>query len=263
MSTVQDTTRGGIYQIRNLVNGKVYIGSAVHIGKRWVEHLKRLRNGSHHSRHLQAAWNKHGADQFILEVVEVVEDLGRLIEVEQEHLDRIRPFDKKTGYNISPTAGSSLGIVRSDETKAKLSEIAKKQFADPEARAKSGEANKGNKYCVGRVLSDETKAKLSEAAKKQMANPEMKAALMAARDSSPRRGGRPKGVPLTPEQKAKIAEATRARMADPELRARLSAKAKARVATPEGRANMLKAVAMSQPHVGRDDDGRFVAVPPE
>lgn len=41
--------KSGIYQIRNLVNGKVYVGSAVNLQHRRREHRSDLRNGNHHS----------------------------------------------------------------------------------------------------------------------------------------------------------------------------------------------------------------------
>lgn len=34
----------GIYQIINTVNGKRYIGSAVNLGKRWINHRVGLKN---------------------------------------------------------------------------------------------------------------------------------------------------------------------------------------------------------------------------
>lgn len=45
----------GIYQIRNIVNGKVYIGSAVNIERRWGMHKNRLKAGQHRNIHLQRA----------------------------------------------------------------------------------------------------------------------------------------------------------------------------------------------------------------
>ncbi len=39
--------KAGIYQIRNSQNGKLYIGSAVNVRNRWVEHRKLLRKGAH------------------------------------------------------------------------------------------------------------------------------------------------------------------------------------------------------------------------
>lgn len=41
--------KSGIYKITNLVNGKLYIGSAVKIQRRWIEHRAQLIAGKRHS----------------------------------------------------------------------------------------------------------------------------------------------------------------------------------------------------------------------
>ena len=56
----------GIYVIRNLVTGKIYVGSAVIIGKRVYEHRRLLMLGTHGNRLLQRAWAKYGSDAFQL-----------------------------------------------------------------------------------------------------------------------------------------------------------------------------------------------------
>lgn len=95
----------GIYKITNTINGRFYIGSAVSISKRWNVHKSQLRNGKHHSATLQRAWNKYGEDAFEFSVVEYV-DRERLLEVEQEYIDRLNPCDPKVGYNISKMASA-------------------------------------------------------------------------------------------------------------------------------------------------------------
>jgi len=52
----------GIYQIKNTLNGKFYVGSAVNIKQRWSTHISSLNKNNHHSGHLQNAWNKYGVD---------------------------------------------------------------------------------------------------------------------------------------------------------------------------------------------------------
>lgn len=60
----------GIYAIVNTINNKQYIGSAINIKSRWVDHKKRLRKGNHHCKHLQFAWNKYGESAFSFIVLE-------------------------------------------------------------------------------------------------------------------------------------------------------------------------------------------------
>lgn len=59
----------GIYTITNLITGRVYIGSAVNIFKRWAAHKGLLNKNKHHCKHLQHVWNKYGFDNFEFNVI--------------------------------------------------------------------------------------------------------------------------------------------------------------------------------------------------
>ena len=98
----------GIYKWTCTPTGKIYIGSAKDIQKRYREHLYTLRGGKHVNIYLQRSWNKYGESAFTFDVIELVLSSFRL-EREQYWLDTLRPFDRKKGFNISPTAGTSLG----------------------------------------------------------------------------------------------------------------------------------------------------------
>jgi group I intron endonuclease len=107
----------GVYKITNLVNGKLYIGSSIEMGKRWRSHINNLTNGSHHSQKLQNSVNKHGITNFVFKVVELC-DLENLVVREQYWIDFHRVCE--LGYNIRPTAENNLGFKHSDETKEKM-----------------------------------------------------------------------------------------------------------------------------------------------
>lgn len=107
----------GIYQIRNLINGNVYVGSAINLCGRYRSHLSELKNNKHGNNHLQNAWNKYSNDNFIFEILELVPDKLKLIETEQVWIDSYPDHQK---YNITPTAGSNLGIFVSEESRAKM-----------------------------------------------------------------------------------------------------------------------------------------------
>ena len=68
----------GIYCIKNLVNGKVYIGSRSRkkggIKHRWADHVFGLSSNSHGNDHLQNSWNKYGPQNFQFSVIEKIED---------------------------------------------------------------------------------------------------------------------------------------------------------------------------------------------
>ncbi|MGH2510529.1 MAG: GIY-YIG nuclease family protein [Ktedonobacteraceae bacterium] len=50
----------GIYRITCAVNGKIYIGSAVNIRNRWLQHHNELRHKKHPNQKMQNAWDKYG-----------------------------------------------------------------------------------------------------------------------------------------------------------------------------------------------------------
>lgn len=186
----------GIYKIINKVTGKVYIGSAVDIDKRWYNHKRDLNYNRHHSYKLQNSVNKHGIDNFIFEIIE---ECGKelLIEREQYWMDLLTSV--VNGYNIAPTAGNCLGKIHSEESKKKMSHYWKEywkthdnfnkgrtQITSEETRQKLSKAIKGKTYeeiygvekakemrekrrlsALGKKHSDETKKKLSEKAKKE------------------------------------------------------------------------------------------------
>ena len=98
----------GIYVIKNIINGKVYIGSAVHLTERLSNHFHQLKNNCHHSIHLQNAWNQKNS-YFVCGVIEFVNDKKLLTVTEQKYIDKYNSANDKFGYNICPIAGSNLG----------------------------------------------------------------------------------------------------------------------------------------------------------
>lgn len=146
----------GIYQIRNITDDKVYVGSSVNIQTRFNTHKMRLRKNVHHSKLLQNAWNKYGEDNFIFEIIEVTQ-INQLLLREQFYLDLKKVCMKEFGYNINPRAGSNLGIKLSDSTKRKMS-IAK----TGKIRSDSSKLNMSIAAKNRKPISDETRKKMSD-----------------------------------------------------------------------------------------------------
>lgn len=109
----------GIYIIKNVVNKKVYVGSAKNLNRRKHEHLYRLRAGVHHNTHLQRSWNNYGELAFVFIVIKNV-DINCLLIEEQTFIEKFNATDEKFGYNICKVANSALGRKLTDETKRKI-----------------------------------------------------------------------------------------------------------------------------------------------
>jgi len=108
----------GIYGIQNKIDGKLYVGSAVNPTGRFAVHVCLLRKGSHHSQYLQRAWARYGAEQFAFRILFFC-DRDNLIYFEQRAIDGLAKMGHCL-YNVNPTAGSSLGRILSEETRAKI-----------------------------------------------------------------------------------------------------------------------------------------------
>lgn len=91
--------KSGIYQIKNTLNNKVYVGSAKDFEKRWKRHFKDLEKGCHSSIKLQRSFNKHGNvfECSILEEIPYEKDL--IIERENFWIKELN--SKINGYNIA------------------------------------------------------------------------------------------------------------------------------------------------------------------
>lgn len=94
----------GVYQIRNKINDKRYIGSSKDVESRWNTHRKELQEGNHHNMYFQRAWNKYEEGDFVFEIrEEVTGDQKALLDAEQIYLDK--GFNSGILYNIARRAG--------------------------------------------------------------------------------------------------------------------------------------------------------------
>jgi group I intron endonuclease len=158
--------KSGIYCIENTVNNKKYVGSSINVYKRRNRHFSELKMVKHKNIKLQRSYNKHGKDNFIFYVLELVEDKNELIKKEQFYIDTIKPE-----YNINLIANSSLGVIRSEETKEKIRQ-ANLGLEHPEWRNKiKSEAQGGdNHWTKNKGFSEKSKSKMSESQKELYLN---------------------------------------------------------------------------------------------
>jgi group I intron endonuclease len=258
----------GVYSIRNTVNGKVYIGSVARrsgFRVRWREHRRDLDAQENGCRLLQRAWAKHGRDAFVFEVLELVdrgstdaETRAAVLAAEQRHLDSTGAA--VSGYNILPTAGSTLGRKMTDEQRQALRE---RVAADPAWMQRmhdmrpSGPMPQAHRDKIGAAAKKRFEdpaaiERLSEAIRKSAREsggygPERCAAISAANmgkkatDQARQRMSESHKARWTDEVRQKQSETLRKSLACPEAKERMAAAQRGRKHSPETLAKMREA----------------------
>lgn len=144
----------GIYQIKNKLDGKSYIGSSNNIKRRWSEHSARLNMGIHHSNYLQNAWDKYGKENFEIHILFTCPE-SELIRIEQYCINNYG-----SEYNMCKIAGRTTGIKLTEKHKRKISEAKKGSICSEELKLKISLVHKG------KITPLETKLKMSIATSK-------------------------------------------------------------------------------------------------
>lgn len=135
----------GIYAIKNILNGKVYIGqTGENFQRRYWHHRWKLKNNCHDNEYLQNSWNKYGEESFEFLVVEVVDDSNMLDDLEISYIEKYKSIGKS--YNILNGGGGRRGVSMSTKAKAIV-------------------GNKNKKHMTGKKLSEATKNKMSHSRK--------------------------------------------------------------------------------------------------
>lgn len=112
----------GIYKIKNIVNGKVYIGSSVSVLSRMSTHKHLLLKNKHFNKHLQSSYNKYGINNFLFEILEKIKDNDKNLIKEREEFNILyyKSNNKNFGYNSRILCDTNLGIKFTKEHIEKL-----------------------------------------------------------------------------------------------------------------------------------------------
>jgi group I intron endonuclease len=200
-----------IYVVTNNVNGKKYVGQTSRGAlQRWAQHKSAAKRG--YDTYFCRAINKHLPENFSVEVIETTETRQEANEAEIRWIAHLNTVDSAVGYN-GMLGGD--GSQPTEATKKKLSEIRKKQFEDPEFKARMSAANigknhteegrqnislalQGNQYRKGIPHSEEMKEQIRQSV-----------ARAYAEGRHAKGAGLKKGTklgPMSAENKAKISE---------------------------------------------------------
>ncbi|MGE5454881.1 MAG: GIY-YIG nuclease family protein [Methylocystaceae bacterium] len=97
----------GVYQIRNNINGKIWVASSMNLhGSSNSYHYKLATTGAHRVKELRDDWERYGPDAFVFEVLETVNPdefpqadwRAALALLEEIWLEKLQPYGDK-GYN--------------------------------------------------------------------------------------------------------------------------------------------------------------------
>ena len=98
----------GVFQVKNIVNNKVFLGSSLNLEGSLNKHKFMLKIGSHTNKALQNDWNELGPEQFVFEILEEVKVIDHpnfdlkdeLTLLEQIWLEKLQPVGAQ-GYNLN------------------------------------------------------------------------------------------------------------------------------------------------------------------
>ncbi|WP_062545373.1 NUMOD3 domain-containing DNA-binding protein [Rufibacter tibetensis] len=141
----------GVYQIVNLINGKIYIGSTKLFKVRYQKHKFELLAKKHPNKHLQNSYIKFGEENFVFRVIYThmrtseetdKQFLDRLLKIENELILKNKSNVKEFGYNLRISAYSNNGISHSEDA---LTRVKGKKLS-VETRLKMSVARTGEKH---------------------------------------------------------------------------------------------------------------------
>lgn len=145
-------TNGGVYAIRNLLNGGCYIGATHNFKRRWLNHKTTLRRKKGGNRFLQQAWDCYGEScfEFVVlqecsqEQLKSAEFRWLLTHPTYNYVGGGRQMTQQHRENLS---ASKRGRVLSEEHKRKISESGKGRKQTPESIIKMLATREARKVC--------------------------------------------------------------------------------------------------------------------
>jgi group I intron endonuclease len=225
-----------VYLVRNLVNGKIYVGKCKGtIKQRWGVHVwyaeKKIGNYFH------SAISKYGPENFSIEEIARASSMEELSELEKFHIARLGSHRPEVGYNL--TMGGE-GTSPSDELRKRMRDTHLGKKHSPETIEKMRQAKLGKKNpFYGKTHTEEAREKMGDPSRGKKQSPEHVAKRSAALMGRPRTMGF-LGKEHSEETKEKLSQAALERFEDLAEVAAVSAEMKQNWSNPKVAKKMLK-----------------------
>jgi group I intron endonuclease len=153
--------KSGIYQIRNLINGKVYVGRTNCFYTRFCHHRANLKkeNGREVNEYILRSFLKYGVENFVFEVLEFAKE--NLVEKEHKWIVNKKSMNRRYGYNLrnekdgtirhhpstlEKLKTSRLNFYKDQANRKKLSKIIKDSCWNPQSKAKRIKEGRSKSY---------------------------------------------------------------------------------------------------------------------
>ena len=102
----QKKLKAGVFQIRNTVNGKIFVDSSTTLETVYNRHKVTLNYGNHVNRELQKEWIEFGEDKFVYEILGEIkisddnsaDDAKEAKLLKEMYIEELQPFGEK-GYH--------------------------------------------------------------------------------------------------------------------------------------------------------------------
>ena len=127
-----------VYCIENIVNGKLYIGKAGNIKKRWSQHKTASKN-SKTTNVFYRALRKYGTANFKITTLDQDEDENICYRKEIEWISKLHTTNRDKGYNRTLGGQGCKGLQLTEDQKKVRSDISKRNY-NPEVTLRLREA---------------------------------------------------------------------------------------------------------------------------
>lgn len=230
----------GIYEIRNRLSDKSYIGSAKEFKERWKDHSSSLRNKKHQNKHLQYSFSKGteslSHDNFVeFHVVEIMQGSSKEERLEREAYwieQAIETYGRENVYNmrLDPKQENKEWSNNPNKTREKMSVSHRGKKLSEQTKKRISAAKKGMpNAAIGIPRSEVTKQRISMANKGKRRSDEAKKQMREANnghipwnkgltgEANPMHGHE-----VSEETKRKISKANKGRVMSEEIRRKIS-----------------------------------------